>query len=98
MDGIAGMDIVVQYDARTLANPRVAPGGLIKGAMIAANPNTLGIVRIAIIRTTPITGSGDILSVTFDRKSTSPKAINSLTVKATDIDGKPLSAAVQIAK
>jgi hypothetical protein len=96
MDGIAAMDIVLQYDATTLTNPRVESGGLIAGAMTAVNPNTPGIVRIAIIRTIPMAGSGDILSLTFDRTGASVGAIISLNARVVDINGKSLQSSVQI--
>lgn len=95
MDGVSAMDIVLQYDATTLANPRVEQGSLIIGAMMAANPNVPGTVRIAIIRTTPVAGSGSILLLTFERKGSAPGAITGLTARLADINGKPLQASVQ---
>lgn len=93
MAGVSAMDIVLQYDAATLANPRIEKGNLISGAMMAVNPNTPGIVRIAIVRIAPIEGDGAILTFTFDRKNNSLGRIIGLNVKVADSKG-PLQASV----
>ncbi len=96
MEGTAALDITLNYDASTLANPKVEQGSLIYGAMMAANPNIPGIVRVAVIRTTPITGNGPILTFAFDRKGGSPGKITGLNIRLSDISGKPLQASVQV--
>ena len=96
MANVSAMDLVLTYDTATLAHPRIEQGSLISGAMVASNPNTPGIVRIAIIRTTAITGSGVILTLAFDRTSSSPGTITGLNVRVADINGNSLQALAQI--
>jgi len=96
IEDAGAFDITIYYDAATLANPRVDQGSLISGAMLAVNPNTPGMLRMAIIRTTPIRGSGIIAKITFDRKGSAPGKINTLNAHLVNIDGKPLPAVVQV--
>ena len=93
MKGVSAMDVVLQYDTTTLANPRIEKGPLLSGAMMEANPKTPGIVRVAIIRIAPIEGNGTLLTFTFDRKNNSPGRITGLDVKVADTNG-PLQASV----
>ena len=92
----AAMDISILYDAATLANPRVAAGPLIAGAMTAVNPNHPGTLRIAIIRTAPVTGSGVISTISFDVKGPDQGRITSLRAKLSNINGVQLKTTVQI--
>jgi len=96
MESVAALDITIAYDGTTLANPRVFSGALISGATLAVNANTPGTVRIGIVRLTPITDSGLIATLTFDRKGNSSGKIISLSAVLSNIDEKPLLALVQI--
>jgi len=96
IEDAGAFDITINYDVATLANPRVDQGSLISGAMLAVNPNTPGMVRMAIIHTTPIRGSGIIATISFDRKGSAPGKVNSLYAHLVNIDGKPLPALVQV--
>jgi hypothetical protein len=96
IENAAALDINIQYDTNTLANPQVVQGPLISGAMTAINQSVPGTVRMDIIRITPINGSGVIASLTFDLIGTSPGSIASMNVKLANIKGSPLSALVQI--
>ena len=80
IEGAAAFDIALGYDAASLGNPRVVAGSFIAGAMMEANTNIPGTVRIAIIRTAPVTGSGIIATLTFDRKGESVGKITALNV------------------
>ena len=84
----AGMDIRISYDARTLKNPRVQMGSLVSGMMNAANPNNP--IRIAIVGTKAIGGSGIIATIAFDRIGTSPGAITAMTGSLIDTSGRQL--------
>ena len=68
MDSVAAMDITVSYDSTTLASPQFTQGDMISGAMVAVNDTIPGTVRIGIVRTTPVTGTGVIATLTFTRK------------------------------
>ncbi len=86
----AALDIIVVYDTTTLANPRVIEGPLITGAMTAINPKVSGMVRLVIIRFTPVRGSGVIATLTFDRKGSSPGKVLSLSARLANINGAAL--------
>src|SRR5512147_2025770 len=93
IENAGAMDFTVLYDASSLANPRVVQGALISGALMAVNDRTPGVVRVAIIRTTPIQGGGVIATLTFDRRGKSAGKNPSLVVnKFTTVEGNPLSA------
>ena len=98
LENVAAMDITLQYDDGALGNPRFEQGGLISGAMMAVNSNVPGVVRIAVIRITPITGGGTIAFLTFDRIGIGSNTITGLTVKLTDINGRLLHAQTQVVK
>jgi hypothetical protein len=97
LENVAAMDITVHYDAGSLGNPRIEQGELIAGAMMAVNAGVPGSIRIAIIRLTPITGSGNVVALTFDPIGSAPNPIKGLTVKLSDINGLPLQAQAQVA-
>lgn len=96
VDNVAALDITITYDTALLTNPRVVMGELVSGAMSAINPNVSGTIRMAIIRTNPIRGSGVIATLTFDRKGESPGRMNALSARLTDINGANLPVVVQV--
>jgi hypothetical protein len=97
IEDAAALEITVQYDTASLANPQVVVGPLIAGAMTAINPNISGTVRIVAIRLTPVRGSGVIATMTFDRKSPSPGSITALAARLADINGSPIPSVASIA-
>jgi len=96
IENAAALDITIQYDTNTLANPRVVEGPFITGAMTAINQNIPGTVRMDIIRLAPINGSGVIATVSFDLLGSSPGSITSMNVKLANLKGAPLPALAQI--
>ena len=68
MDGVAGIQLNVIYDAASLATPTVTQGALIAGAMLASNTTKPGIIKIAIISTRTFSGSGQIATISFASK------------------------------
>jgi hypothetical protein len=96
VEDAAALEITVQYDTATLANPRVVEGPFITGSMTAINPNIPGAVRIVAIRLTPIRGSGLIATMTFDLRGSSPGKIISLTAKLANLQGTNLPVLAQI--
>ncbi|WP_224981463.1 cohesin domain-containing protein [Geomonas agri] len=86
MDGVAGLDLSIGYDSVTLANPRVTIGKMVQGMMNAANPGNP--IRLAIVGTTALKGSGIIASVAFDRTGTSPGVVTLVTGTLIDASGK----------
>lgn len=69
MDGVAGIQLDISYDTASLANPTVTQGGLVAGAMLAANTSIPGLIRIAIISTRSFAGSGQIAKISFASKT-----------------------------
>ncbi len=97
IEGASAMEITVSYDTATLANPRVVEGPLIAGAMTATNSAAPGTVRLVVIRIAPISGSGIIAAMTFDRTGPSSGKITVLKAKLANAAGVPLTAKAQIA-
>jgi hypothetical protein len=95
MENVAAMDIVLTYDTASLFNLRLQNGGLISGALTAVNDRVPGTVRMAIIRTTPMQGSGVIATLTFDRKGTAAGKLTVQSVRLSDLNGRPVSASGQ---
>lgn len=89
---VAGIEVNITYDTSTLSNPRVTQGGLISGALMAANPNQQGVVRIAVVKATPINGSGTIATLTFDRQGDTAGKIVDMTASLVNINGTPIPA------
>ena len=58
MDGVTGIEMTLKYDTPALTSPTVTLGNLVPGAMLAANTNIPGSIRIAIIRLNAFSGSG----------------------------------------
>lgn len=90
MENVASLDITIIYDTSTLANPRVASGGLISGALMQVNPNVPGTVRMGIITISPIKGTGTIATLAFDQVGSSPGKIAAINAIITNSNGKPL--------
>lgn len=66
MSGVAGIDLLVSYSA-PLSNPTVSQGGLVSGALFAANPNYPPgrSIKIGIVSASAFSGSGDIAVIKF---------------------------------
>jgi hypothetical protein len=97
IENAAGMDILLHYDTDTLANPRVVAGPLIAGFMVVINPDVPGRIHIVAVRTSPVSGSGVIATITFIRKGASPGSIISLVPKLADPLGSPIQSVSSIA-
>jgi len=94
--GASGIDVTIRYDAAALANPRVVLGGLVGGALMAVNPSTPGMIRLALVRITAINGSGTIATVTFDRMKSTGADILVLTSSAISSSGSNIGITSQI--
>jgi hypothetical protein len=93
LSGVAGIELSINYDTSICRNPRITKGTLVSGALMDSNAATQGLIRIAIITTKMITGSGQIGSITFDLAGSAPAKIVSL--KGSLIDSKAKALAVQ---
>jgi hypothetical protein len=93
---VAGIDATVSYDKATLSSPRVVQGGLISGAMMVANPNTPGIIRIAVVKAGAIAGSGVIATINFSTSAGSEGRILSLNARMINGQGTQLGVQTQV--
>lgn len=85
IDGVAGIELIVNYDSSSLASPKVDQGSLVSGAMFAANPNFgQNAIKISIIRNTAFSGSGPLAVITFASHTGS----GIITVSTSMIDSK----------
>lgn len=90
MDGIAGIDLTISYSA-PLSSPSASPGGLVAGALFAANPNfASGKIKIGIVSANAFSGSGDIAVIKFGNWK--PNA-QTPSVSYSLVDGKGASTA-----
>lgn len=92
MDGVAGIQLDITYDATSLNTPKASQGPLVAGAMFAANTTRPGLIKIAVISSRPFSGSGQIASITFAAK-TGIGGITSVTTNMIDSKGASLAAA-----
>jgi hypothetical protein len=98
VESAAAMDITVSYDPATLTSPQFTQGDMISGAMVAVNDTIPGTVRIGIVRTTPVKGTGVIATLTFTRKGDGTGKILALKTSMSSINGKSLSVISQISQ
>lgn len=84
MDGVSGIDLLINYDSSALSSPTVTPGNFFSGALLAANPNfTTNTIKIGIINDNGFSGSGPLATITFAKGS------GSLSIASENlIDGK----------
>ena len=85
MDGVAGIDLNISYPS-TLSSPTVTQGALISGAMMVANTNNPGSIKIAIISSKGFSGSGELVRITFANQGS-----GTITVSASMINGSTAS-------
>jgi hypothetical protein len=91
LDGIAGIQIDITYDAASLATPTVTQGAFVAGAMLVANTLIPGLIKIAIISTHALYGSGEIATVSFASR-TGSGGITLITTSMIDSIGTPIGA------
>lgn len=94
--GVGAIDATISYDTATLSNPHVVQGGLLSGATMLANTNSPGVVRIGVISTNVITGSGVVATISFDRPGGGAGKILSLYVVTVNSTGVSLAAQSQV--
>jgi hypothetical protein len=96
LSGVASMDLTLTYDASVWANPHLDQGELVSGAMTAVNSSSPGILRIGMIRTTPIQGSGVIAVLSFGSREDGACDLLSLKARLTSLDGSLLPVMVRV--
>ncbi len=91
MDGVAAMDLIIDYDSSSLSSPTISQGSLVSGrGMLAANPNYgSSSIKIGIISTSAFSGSGKIATIAF----ATHKGTGSVTLAASMFNLKGTSVA-----
>jgi hypothetical protein len=87
---VAVIDVAISYDSSLLANPRIAQGGLVSGAITAANVTLPGTVNLSIFGSQPVNGNGRIATVSFVRTGESAGRVNSINGNLIDSTGKKI--------
>lgn len=81
---IGGVEIEIQYDTATLANPRITQGSLLASTMFIPNPKfSASTVKFAAMSLSAIKGSGDLAAITFDLKGAAPGVVTIARSKLT---------------
>jgi hypothetical protein len=96
MNGVAGIQLDIVYDTSSLSSPTVTQGGLVSGAMLAANTSRPGSIKIAIVSTNAFSTSGQIASISFAGK-TGTGGITSANVSMIDTRGTVVPSAINFA-
>ena len=93
---VAGLELQIAYDGASLSGPVIAWGGLVAGALMDSDVSGIGNIRMAVITTRPISGSGAIATITFRLKSGAAGGIRSMTANLIDKNGARLDSRVRI--
>lgn len=96
LDGVAGIQLDITYDAGSLSSPSITQGGVVAGALLAVNSTTPGLLKIAVVSSRPFSGAGQIASITFASK-TGSGGIVSITTSMIDSNGAAVPASAVIA-
>lgn len=92
LEGLGALDVTVGYDPATLSNPKVVLQNLFAGAMIQTKTTVAGTVRIIILANRPgVSGSGGVLTITFNKIGTNPGRITSFYANAVSSTGEKLT-------
>jgi hypothetical protein len=93
MDGVAGFDLLLNYDSTALASPSVSPGTLISGAIFAANPNySKNSIKIAVVSANPLSGSGPVATIAFATHTGTGRGVTVASFNPIDQNGATVSA------
>jgi hypothetical protein len=87
---VAALELTITYDPAALSGPQVVLGPLFSGSLSAINPNVPGIIRMAFVRTSPVSGTGSIVNITFERQGTAQGRIISCSAKLAGENGSLL--------
>jgi hypothetical protein len=89
MDGIAGMQLNITYDSSCFSSPTVTQGEYISEELMVANTLVPGSIKFAIIGVKPLSGSGQIASISF-ATHTEPSNITIDIVNMVDANNDPV--------
>jgi hypothetical protein len=94
--GTGGAEITISYDTATLSSPTLSWGGLTSGTLTAPNTNIPGVIKLAFVSATGISGSGSgpIATITF-RVTGRPGPVRVTYFKAIDTSGAAVPSQVE---
>ena len=84
MDGISKISLNLSYPTSEMSSPSsVTKGDLVAGATMTANTQNFGYITVDITSSTPLSGAGDIVNITFftEVSTTSGVRIDSVDLK-----------------
>lgn len=90
LEGVAGFDITIAYDAAKLTSPAVTQGEFVTGFLMGSNTRIDGVVRVALVGVRGVSGTGDVCRVQFSVPEEAAAAIGFNDVKMIDERGKRL--------
>ena len=84
LEGVTALDLLISYDPATLTNPHVVLQTLFAGSIMQPNTTTAGVARIVLLQMNPqgVSGSGGVITITFDKIGVYPGHIISFSAKA----------------
>lgn len=91
MDGVTALEIKIGFNESTARNPKVTLGALAGGMMSAVNPTNP--IRMALVGTRPLAGSGVIATISFERAGAGPAMISSVIGSGIDSNSRPIAMA-----
>lgn len=93
LSGLSGLDITVNYDPSSVSSPKITQGSLVAGALSAVNVSKPGTMRLAIVRTSEIKGTGTVATVSFTRLKSTGADIRSLSASGLSEQGRAVPVA-----
>jgi hypothetical protein len=90
LEGVAAMDLIINYDNSILSSPAVTEGGLVSGSLFVANAKyTPSSIKIAFASTKDISGTGQIATVSF-AAATGPGSAAIVSATTINSNGKQI--------
>jgi len=89
LDGVAGIDLTITYDAETLGAAMVTQGALANGALLTSNTSTPGTIRIVVLSSRAFSGSVQLAAISF-ASGTGTGGIGSILVSMIDSRGNTI--------
>jgi len=84
-DGIGSIELTITYDTSMLDFKKVEKGGLTKG-LVSYNASQPGSITIGLVDSTGITGTGNVLLITFEVLKEGNTTVSLSDVNAYDVD------------
>jgi hypothetical protein len=91
MDGVAAINMTINYDVSTMSSPTVVQGGFVSGALMVTDTGIPGTIKIALVNAYPkiLSGSGQFATISFDAV-TGSGTVSVASVNMFDVNGAPI--------